>query len=164
MCLCVVLLPSVCVCVTLCGVCLDCKVGVNIGASTKKALVATGVSFPVSDDAMAALEKFKSGTVNYVQMVYYRCVCFFFSLFQMVFLRCSVLTFPNWMLVSFVCFYLFFLKWCFTMFRAGTVRSAIIVGGHGAICRHLKREIFPKLTRMECAFTTARTYSFTLKL
>eukprot|EP00041_Stephanoeca_diplocostata_P006349 m.80815 g.80815 ORF g.80815 m.80815 type:complete len:355 (+) comp16317_c0_seq1:83-1147(+) len=44
------------------------EVGVNIGASTKKALVATGVSFPVSEDAMAALEKFKSGSITYVQM------------------------------------------------------------------------------------------------
>ena len=40
----------------------------HIGASTKKA-IATGVQFPISDEAMAQLSNFKDGAVNYVQLV-----------------------------------------------------------------------------------------------
>eukprot|EP00053_Salpingoeca_punica_P011716 m.104426 g.104426 ORF g.104426 m.104426 type:complete len:359 (+) comp15756_c0_seq2:38-1114(+) len=43
------------------------ETGVNIGVSTKKA-IATGVQFPLAPDAEAALEKFKSGAINYLQL------------------------------------------------------------------------------------------------
>ena len=44
----------------------------HIGASTRKAMVATGIDFPVSDEAYAQLEAFKENELNFVQMV---CVC-----------------------------------------------------------------------------------------
>ena len=49
------------------------QVGVHIGASTRKAMVATGIDFPVSDEAYAQLEAFKENELNFVQMV--RGVC-----------------------------------------------------------------------------------------
>jgi len=44
------------------------EVGVHIGASTRKAMVATGIDFPVSDEAYAQLEAFKENELNFVQM------------------------------------------------------------------------------------------------
>jgi hypothetical protein len=50
--------------------------GVDIGASTKHTL-ATGVHFPISDDARKSLEKLRAGAVTYVQLVRVcvSCVC-----------------------------------------------------------------------------------------
>eukprot|EP00039_Didymoeca_costata_P018582 m.334086 g.334086 ORF g.334086 m.334086 type:complete len:357 (-) comp17284_c0_seq1:154-1224(-) len=44
------------------------EVGVDIGASTKKSLTATGVYFPVSDEGLEKLKAFKNGDVNFVQL------------------------------------------------------------------------------------------------
>lgn len=44
------------------------EVGAEIGASTKKALMATGVQFPVTPEAEAAIKSFKAGDVTYVQL------------------------------------------------------------------------------------------------
>lgn len=42
--------------------------GSDVGITTKKAHV-HGVSFPMADDARAAIESLRSGRVNYVQLV-----------------------------------------------------------------------------------------------
>jgi hypothetical protein len=44
------------------------EVGAEIGASTKKALMATGVAFPMTPEAEAAIKSFQSGEVTYVQL------------------------------------------------------------------------------------------------
>ena len=44
------------------------QTGVHIGASTKKA-IATGVQFPLSDDALSGLQQLQRGSVTYVQLV-----------------------------------------------------------------------------------------------
>lgn len=43
------------------------EVGVHIGASTKKA-IATGVQFPLSDEAQGGLQRLQSGAITYVQL------------------------------------------------------------------------------------------------
>eukprot|EP00047_Mylnosiga_fluctuans_P018983 m.77171 g.77171 ORF g.77171 m.77171 type:complete len:351 (+) comp7907_c0_seq5:764-1816(+) len=43
------------------------ETGVHIGASTKKA-IATGVSFPLTDDAVDAVGKLQKGAITYVQL------------------------------------------------------------------------------------------------
>eukprot|EP00048_Salpingoeca_helianthica_P022123 m.16491 g.16491 ORF g.16491 m.16491 type:complete len:355 (+) comp6909_c0_seq1:17-1081(+) len=43
------------------------ETGVHIGASTKKA-IATGVQFPLTDDAVAGIERLRKGGCNYVQL------------------------------------------------------------------------------------------------
>lgn len=47
---------------------LQVEVGADIGSSTKKALMATGVQFPVTPEAEAAIRAFKEGEVTYVQL------------------------------------------------------------------------------------------------
>ncbi len=42
--------------------------GVDIGASTKRTTHA-GLSFPLTDDAVTAVENFKAGGCNYLQLV-----------------------------------------------------------------------------------------------
>lgn len=42
--------------------------GADIGASTKKALVATGVSFPISEEGIAAIKQLMEGAISYVQL------------------------------------------------------------------------------------------------
>ena len=44
------------------------ETGVEIGASTKRAMTATGVMFPLTDDGWDALQALKAGKVNYVQL------------------------------------------------------------------------------------------------
>lgn len=44
------------------------ETGVEVGASTKHT-IATGVNFPVAEDALAALKSLKDGGVTYVQLV-----------------------------------------------------------------------------------------------
>lgn len=44
------------------------ETGAEIGSSTKKALVATGIDFPVAEDAISALKQLEHGDITFVQL------------------------------------------------------------------------------------------------
>lgn len=45
------------------------EVGVDVGSSTRKAMVATGIAFPVDEEGRAELSNFKEGKVDFVQFM-----------------------------------------------------------------------------------------------